>query len=297
MTKKVSIIAVAIFAALLSAGGVEAQRNTASQPECRGPVYKGNEVSRPAKVITPPDFSGVKDVFREVHASVRLEAVLCRNGRVTDVKILEGPTDQVNEFVSLALQSVEFRPAEMNWHSVSQSTQFEFEINGTDIKQIAPPPGDGPIIEAVAVIGNRRLKAADILASIGTRAGERFNEALIKSDFDKLLATGQFDKTLTRVVTEPGVRGGLNVHFEVAELPVVGEIKLEGLVTEPSTILQVLSKIGIRAGAPYTPTAGQAGVRVIKQMLAAEQNYASVELRTEFKDLQTVNLVFVISKQ
>ncbi len=296
MKKRVSITGVAIFLGLFCVSGAPAQVLLVGS-ECVDRIYKSNEVSRPASILEPPDFSGVMNAFQNVRGRVRVEAVLCRTGRVTNIKILEAPPGLRTDFPIQAMSIISFRPAELNWHSVSQAITFEFEINEGEVKVVPPAPANSPIIEAVNVMGNRRLSAKDILPSIYSHVGEPFNEAQVKGDLKRLLATGLFDKLTTRAVTEPGVRGGLNLKFFVQELPVVGEIKFEGLSIEQFLIIEALKNIGLRSGGPYTPQTGQAGIRIIRQLLAAGKDYSRVELREEFKDSQTVNLVFVITKQ
>jgi hypothetical protein len=65
------------------------------------------------------------------------------------------------------------------------------------------------------------LTANEILSWIKTRPGSSYSEEKLKRDFDAILATGQFDKTQTRVMIEDGVRGGVRVIFEVVELTFV----------------------------------------------------------------------------
>src|SRR5215510_8596777 len=113
MTKRVSIIAVAILMCLLVTSAARAQQIRPPVRECAGRVFAPGQVNRPARLISPPDFSGVMDVFRGVQGRVKVDAVLCRSGRVTDVKVLEAPTAEVNDFVGQAMRLVEFRPAEL----------------------------------------------------------------------------------------------------------------------------------------------------------------------------------------
>ena len=50
-----------------------------------------------------------------------------------------------------------------------------------------------------------------------------------------ILALGFFDKTATRVLTEEGARGGVNVIFEVKELPIIRDFSLKGLKSVPES--------------------------------------------------------------
>lgn len=76
-------------------------------------------------------------------------------------------------------------------------------------------------VESVAVVGNRRLRQDDILYWVQTRPGDPYNVEQIERDYQAILALGFFDKTATRVQTETGSRGGVNIIFEVRELPII----------------------------------------------------------------------------
>ena len=71
------------------------------------------------------------------------------------------------------------------------------------------------LVESVDITGNRRLRKDDILYWVQTRPGDPFNEQQVQRDLQAILALGFFDKTATRVLTEEGARGGINVIFEV----------------------------------------------------------------------------------
>src|SRR6266550_5235441 len=77
------------------------------------------------------------------------------------------------------------------------------------------------LVESVDVTGNRRLRKDDILYWVQTRQGDPYNEQQVERDYQAILALGFFDKTATRVLTENGPRGGVNVIFEVKELPII----------------------------------------------------------------------------
>ncbi|HEY0082825.1 MAG TPA: POTRA domain-containing protein [Pyrinomonadaceae bacterium] len=81
----------------------------------------------------------------------------------------------------------------------------------------------------VEIQGNRRLTDEDILALIKARPGEPFSERQIQNDLQRLMESGVFNKTKTRVITEPGARGGVVVIFEVFELPQILEVTFKGL--------------------------------------------------------------------
>src|SRR4051794_21941347 len=78
------------------------------------------------------------------------------------------------------------------------------------------PPQTQPqrIVESVDIIGNRRLRKDDILYYIQTRPGDPYNVDQVQRDYQTLLSLTFFDKTATRVLTETGPRGGVNIIFE-----------------------------------------------------------------------------------
>jgi TonB family protein len=65
----------------------------------------------------------------DVHGRVVLEAVLCRTGRVTDLRVVESLPYGMTEKSIESVRQLKFTPAEMNWHTVSQKMRFEFYFN------------------------------------------------------------------------------------------------------------------------------------------------------------------------
>ena len=112
------------------------------------------------------------------------------------------------------------------------------------------------LVESVDITGNRRLRKDDVLYYVQTRAGDPFNEEQIQRDLQAILALGFFDKTATRVLTEEGARGGVNVIFEVRELPIIRDLQFEGLksVTE-SDVLKAFRerRVGVSKESIYDP--------------------------------------------
>jgi hypothetical protein len=83
----------------------------------------------------------------------------------------------------------------------------------------AQQPQQQRVVENVDIQGNRRLRKDDVLYYVQTRAGDTYSEAQVARDLQTILSLGLFDKVGTRVYTEEAPRGGLNVIFEVHELP------------------------------------------------------------------------------
>jgi outer membrane protein insertion porin family len=129
------------------------------------------------------------------------------------------------------------------------------------------------LVESVDIQGNRRLKDDDLLYYIKTRPGDVFNRQALERDLQELLSLNFFDKVKTRVLTEEGVRGGVNVIFEVAELPIIRDLQFEGLEAVPeSEILKAFreQRVGISKESIYNPVNAQKGIRVIREQLASK---------------------------
>jgi outer membrane protein insertion porin family len=128
------------------------------------------------------------------------------------------------------------------------------------------------IVENVDIIGNRRLRKDDILYYIQTRPGDPYNVEQVQRDYQTLLSLTFFDKTETRVLTENGPRGGVNIIFEVKELPIIRDLRFEGLKSvQESDILKAFRerRVGVSKESVYDPVKVLNATRVIKELLSA----------------------------
>lgn len=156
------------------------------------------------------------------------------------------------------------------------------------------------LVETVEVIGNRRLTAKEILSNVETRPGEPFSEKQCQTDLRKLLDLGVFDSLQTRVLIEDGVRGGLVVLFEVVELPLLLEVKFQGLRgIKESEIIEALREhhINLVKDAVFDVLKVRTARIVIQRLLASRGwsnavvtvlteiggTYASVEFRISYE--------------
>ena len=155
-------------------------------------------------------------------------------------------------------------------------------------------------VENVDVIGNRRLRKDDILYYVQTRPGDPYNEDQIQRDYQTLLSLTFFDKTATRVFTETGPRGGVNVIFEVKELPIIRDLTFEGLSSvQESDVLKAFRerRVGVSKESIYDPVKILAAKRTIKELLsAAGHPNATVEERTEEVSATSLAIEFVIDE-
>jgi outer membrane protein insertion porin family len=156
------------------------------------------------------------------------------------------------------------------------------------------------LVESVDITGNRRLRKDDILYYVQTRAGDPFSEQQVQRDLQTILALGFFDKTATRVLTEEGARGGINVIFEVKELPIIRDLQFEGLKSVPeSDVLKAFRerRVGVSKESIYDPVKARNAVRVLKELLASKGHpNATVEQRRDEVSATSTALTFVINE-
>lgn len=168
-------------------------------------------------------------------------------------------------------------------------------------QQTPPPPQQQQrIVENVDIIGNRRLRKDDILYYIQTRPGDPYNVDQVQRDYQTLLSLTFFDKTATRVLTENGPRGGVNIIFEVKELPIIRDLTFEGLhsVAE-SDILKAFRerRVGVSKESIYDPVKVRNAMRVIKELLAAGGHpNATVTERTEEVSATSLAITFDVNE-
>lgn len=161
-------------------------------------------------------------------------------------------------------------------------------------------PQQQRIVENVDVIGNRRLRKDDILYYIQTRPGDPYNVDQVQRDYQTLLSLSFFDKTATRVLTENGPRGGVNIIFEVKELPIIRDLTFDGLhsVAE-SDILKAFRerRVGVSKESIYDPVKVRNAMRVIKELLAASGHpNATVTERTEEVSATSLAITFDVDE-
>ncbi len=294
MAKSISnsvMISATIF--LLASASGRAQ----DAPQCPGRIYGGKDVTRRAQLIRRPDINSVDSVAHGQPAHVAIRAVLCRTGRVTDVKLIEGEPSELTEYLKRAVARVTFLPAELNWHSVSQAMEFDFDINGGETKVISSAEAKGRLVERLEIIGNRRLTAEQIMAWVTTTPGEPYDADQVQRDLTSLLARRQFDKLQTRVTTEDAPRGGVAVVFEVVELPLIRELKLTG-VGEPDrlAVLRTLSLSHVEKDDPFDVAQTKLAATMIKRLLASRGwNDVQVDVFNENVNASEVIVTFRIS--
>ncbi len=154
--------------------------------------------------------------------------------------------------------------------SVSFAASGTVAANGLGGTSIRLPQ---QIVESVDIQGNRRLRDEDLLYYIKTRPGDVYDPAALERDLKELLSLNFFDKTATRVLTEPGARGGVNVIFEVRELAIIRDLQFKGIkVLQESDILKEFreKRVGISKESVYDPVKARNATRILREMLASK---------------------------
>lgn len=156
------------------------------------------------------------------------------------------------------------------------------------------------LVENVDIVGNRRLRKDDILYYIQTRPGDPFNEQQVQRDLQTILQLGFFDKTATRVLTEEGARGGVNVIFEVRELPIIRDLQFDGLKSVPeSDVLKAFRerRVGVSKESIYDPVKSRNAIRVLKELLAEHGHpNATIEERRDEVSATSTAITYVIDE-
>jgi TonB family protein len=223
MNKVLVLIAITLLLTLAVAAPTLGQSpgGAAEDEKCGGRIYEPREVSRRPKINSKPspDFTAEARAH-DVRGRVLLSAVLCRTGKVTDIQVINGLPFGMTEKAIEAARQIEFQPAEKNGQRVSEIIKFEYDFSYVgDRRPPAQEPIAGRMIEIVEITGLRSRESQEIIAHLKTRTGEPYRQEQVMADLQSLLALGFLDPRETRVRMEEGMRGGVNVIFELVELP------------------------------------------------------------------------------
>ncbi len=157
------------------------------------------------------------------------------------------------------------------------------------------------LVENLDILGNRRLTDEEILRHIKTHPGEKFDEKQMQADLQSLLKLGFFNPTNTRVSTEEGLRGGVNVIFEVMELPLIVELNFNGLryLTDKDILAELREqKVEVKVGEPFEAQKLQRAQSIITEYLV-KRGFANAKVYVTTEDVSatTVKISFVINEQ
>ena len=153
------------------------------------------------------------------------------------------------------------------------------------------------LVESVATQRNRRSRQEDLLTYVQTRAGEPFNERQAELDLQTLLNLGYFDRVGSRVVTTEGTRG-VNVIFELPELPIIRDLQFDGLkaVVEADVLKAFRERrVGVSKESVFDPVKANNARRVLRELHAA-RGYpnAKIEYVTDDVSATSTALTFTI---
>ncbi len=169
-----------------------------------------------------------------------------------------------------------------------------------DTSEGSSAPAAQQLVETVDIQGNRRLRDDDLFYYIRTRPGDTFDPAQLERDLRELLSLSFFDKTSARVLTEPGIRGGINVIFEVRELPIIRDLQFEGAkAVQESDILKAFreNRIGISKESVYDPSKARDAKRLLRELFASKgYPNATVDVREEEVSATSTAITFVIDQ-
>ena len=172
--------------------------------------------------------------------------------------------------------------------------------NGSAKNRLAATATAQQIVESVDIQGNRRLRDEDLLYFTKVRQGDVYNPAALERDLQELLSLNFFDKVKTRVLVEDGIRGGVNVIFEVFELPIIRDLQFVGAkALSESDILKEFreKRVGVSKESIYDPVKARAATRTLREMLASKgYPNAKVEVQEEAVSATSVAITFVIEQ-
>jgi outer membrane protein insertion porin family len=152
-------------------------------------------------------------------------------------------------------------------------------------------------IEAVLIVGNRRIPESTILYYVQTQPNGPYNEQQVLRDYRSLLATNFFDDVTAK--TRQG-ETGIIVIFEVAERPLIRAIEYEGMKSfKESDVLERFRdlRVGLTVDSPFDPAKLPKARRGIKSLL--DQNgrpLGRVEVVAEAITSSSVKVVFKLDE-
>ena len=118
---------------LAAAGTVAAQSPTPSPSpsptptECEIPVVRPVDIR--AKISAKPDPRFTKrDRERYYHEEITLRATLCGSGKVTDIKVRQGLTAEMNAAATEAARLIQFTPAEKDGKKASTAVILKYIV-------------------------------------------------------------------------------------------------------------------------------------------------------------------------
>jgi len=119
--------------AMLAAAATVAAQSPSPSPnpsptECEIPVVRPVDIR--AKISAKPDPQFTKrDRERYYRQEIILRATLCGSGKVTDIKVRQGLTPEMNAAAIDAARLIQFTPAEKDGKKVSTAVVLRYIVN------------------------------------------------------------------------------------------------------------------------------------------------------------------------
>src|SRR5262245_7804973 len=157
-----------------------------------------------------------------------------------------------------------------------------------------PATTNAPIIDDIAIRGNKRISSSTIKFNIQSKKGDALNQNMIRRDVRAIYALrGQFDDV--SVETEELTPGHVLLIFNVSEKPTIRNIEYKGLSSiQVSDILKALSekKATLSQADAYDESKIQRAVVIIKSLLA-EKGKQKAEIDVSKEAVPGTNAVLV----
>jgi TonB family protein len=196
---------------------VTAQTPDQSAPNdtCLGVIYKNSEVTLRAVLTSRPRAAlTVAARANGVRGRVKLKAVLCQSGRVTDIRVIEDLPFGVTEQAVEAARKINFTPAEIDGQAVAQELNIEYSFSYIgDRRPLAIGKLEGRPITSIEVIGYSESTRSEIKKCMNLLEGRAYNKDLIKQVRQILLKLEDFDPETSKLCIEESDLGGLSVVF------------------------------------------------------------------------------------
>jgi len=143
LMRNAAFLSLIILVTFNASAAAQSSDQAVAVKECSGRIYEPKEVTvRPKFGQRPPPSLTPEAIEHNVRGLVILSAVLCRNGRVTDIQVIKGLPFGITEKAIEAARQINFTPAEKDGETVSEVIRLEYEFHYLGEKG---PPAQQPI--------------------------------------------------------------------------------------------------------------------------------------------------------
>jgi outer membrane protein insertion porin family len=157
---------------------------------------------------------------------------------------------------------------------------------------------DRDFIERIEFIGNRQFRRDTLQARLISRSGDRFDEEILRKDFQALWNTQFFQDITLRIDQSAADSHGKIVIFEVKERATIRRIRYEGLHTvSESDVLDAFKekKVGLTVESRFDPTRIKKA-QVVLQNLLAEHGRQFARITPQYETIPSSNAVILVFK-